>query len=107
MFDESNHKGRSELFLTTLTGEQRRCHGNMFFGRFSEKELHSLMRLQNRHGNNWRAISKKMGRSTYSLEKRFSHICEYAPPGSHCTAVAPSAVTCWFGSSPRVTRLPV
>ena len=42
------------------------------FERFTDEEVKQLKKMQQIHGNNWAEISKGMGRSVYSIQKRFS-----------------------------------
>jgi len=45
-----------------------------FLKRFSKEEIKALLKYHTLHGSNWRKISELTGRSSFSLEKRFSQI---------------------------------
>ncbi|TSN86040.1 Transcription termination factor 1 [Bagarius yarrelli] len=52
-------------------------------GEFSKEELHTLNKLHNLHGNNWKKISELTGRSAISLEKRYKQIADKEGPWSN------------------------
>ncbi|KAI1900557.1 hypothetical protein AGOR_G00051150 [Albula goreensis] len=49
-------------------------------GRFTDDEIHSLQKLHTLYGNNWMKISELTGRSSHSLEKRFSQLSQNKGP---------------------------
>ncbi|XP_063051607.1 transcription termination factor 1-like isoform X2 [Engraulis encrasicolus] len=51
-----------------------------YLGRFTDKENKELMHLHTLHGNNWKIISEKMGRSRLAVMSRFYALCEGRGP---------------------------
>ncbi|XP_043095149.1 transcription termination factor 1 [Puntigrus tetrazona] len=45
-----------------------------YMGRFTEEEIKLLLKYHSLHGSNWQKISELMGRSQFSLEKRFTQL---------------------------------
>ncbi|XP_048046036.1 transcription termination factor 1 [Megalobrama amblycephala] len=81
------------FFEKIAEGIPRPCHdvfgrgrkvfdGTNYKGRFSEEEIKSLLKYHSLHGSNWQKISELTGRSSYSLEKRFSQITKKTGPWS-------------------------
>ncbi|XP_067294101.1 transcription termination factor 1 isoform X2 [Pseudorasbora parva] len=79
-------------FFERIEGIPRPCHdvftrgrkvfdGTNYKGRFSKEEIKALLKYHTLHGNNWQKISELTGRSSYSLEKRFSHISSVIKTG--------------------------
>ncbi|XP_056092315.1 transcription termination factor 1 [Rhinichthys klamathensis goyatoka] len=73
------------FFERIADGIPRSCHdvftrgtkvfdGRNYKGRFSKEEIKALLKYHTLHGSNWRKISELTGRSSFSLEKRFSQI---------------------------------
>ncbi|KAF4112852.1 transcription termination factor 1 [Onychostoma macrolepis] len=74
-----------KFFERIAEGIPRPCHdvfsrgrkvfdGGNYKGRFTEEEVKSLLKYHSLHGSNWQKISELMGRSSYSLEKRFTQL---------------------------------
>ncbi|XP_016397487.1 transcription termination factor 1-like [Sinocyclocheilus rhinocerous] len=74
-----------KFFERIAEGIPRPCHnvfgrgrkvfdGGNYKGRFTEEEVKSLLKYHTLHGNNWQKISEMTGRSSYSLEKRFTQL---------------------------------
>ncbi|XP_016131013.1 transcription termination factor 1-like [Sinocyclocheilus grahami] len=74
-----------KFFERIAEGIPRPCHnvfgrgrkvfdGENYKGRFTEEEVKSLLKYHTLHGNNWQKISEMTGRSSYSLEKRFTQL---------------------------------
>ncbi|XP_016341828.1 transcription termination factor 1-like [Sinocyclocheilus anshuiensis] len=74
-----------KFFERIAEGIPRPCHnvfgrgrkvfdGGNYKGRFTKEEVKSLLKYHTLHGNNWQKISEMTGRSSYSLEKRFTQL---------------------------------
>nr|XP_021332344.1 transcription termination factor 1-like [Danio rerio] len=84
-------KRKYRFFERIAEGIPRPCHdvytrGTKIYddknnkGNFTEKEDKSLLKYHARYGKDWQKISKKTDRSSYSLEKRFSHLSKRRGP---------------------------
>ncbi|XP_056601716.1 transcription termination factor 1-like isoform X2 [Triplophysa dalaica] len=86
-------KRENKFFLKIAEGIPRTCYKvffrgrkcfdhNNYKGRFDDEEVKALIKYQTIHGNDWLKISKLTGRSTLSLEKRYSQISKKFGPWS-------------------------
>ncbi|XP_056314657.1 transcription termination factor 1-like [Danio aesculapii] len=84
-------KRKYRFFERIAEGIPRPCHdvftrGTKIYddknykGNFTEEEEKSLLKYHRRYGKHWQKISVKTDRSSYSLEKRFSHLSKIKGP---------------------------
>ncbi|XP_068077650.1 transcription termination factor 1 isoform X2 [Danio rerio] len=87
----ANLKRKYSFFVKIAEGIPRPCHdvytrGTKIYddrnkkGNFTEEEEKSLLKYYTLYGPDWKKISDKTDRSSYSLEKRFSHLSKIRGP---------------------------
>ncbi|XP_056314653.1 transcription termination factor 1 [Danio aesculapii] len=87
----ANLKRKHSFYVKIAEGIPRPCHdvftrGTKMYddrnkkGNFTEEEEKSLLKYYTLYGPDWKKISDKTDRSSYSLEKRFSHLSKTRGP---------------------------